>query len=290
MEDLKNTNSTYDKGITLLKNSLKRYEEGDFEGGDKDRKLANELLDKSHFEEESKYNDDILYGENRNFGIINNVIVENVKNIYKNKQNLKPVGKILKYIKNTPLLKEQFEIYTSLENAETSDVETYLNEAIKILPTLNKKEVINENKKLIQMIRDCNLDECIAIPEAKINLYEAIEFFLTNQKNLSNIDNFNLNKNIIKEYIEKIKNTISVNESEENLIKELNEGNKENVFNRYKTETVNMISNQLSLAENINDKLDWNNMLTRVLIKQFDEKRILEDIKNFIDIQNIINE
>lgn len=302
MEDKKNNNTLYDKGIILLKNALKKYEDGDFESADNDRKLANEIFDKAHTEE--KYDDNILYGENRNFGIIYNVVNENTKTAYKTQKGLKEIGVVLKHIKNNKILKEQFEIYSSIEkNQIKNDTMHYVNEAVAMLPSYNKKEIFKENDNLIKIIRNNNLNECINIPEEKLNLYEAIEFILLNKKNITNIDSFKSSKNTILEYVNKHNKVPSlseeknvkeatevISEEEKKLTKELNEGNKEEIFNRYKTETMKMISEQISLSENLNDKIDWNSMLTRVMIKQYDENKILEDIYDFINVQNIINE
>lgn len=300
MEELKNNTTSYDKGIVLLKNALKKYEDGDIEGGDRDRNLANELLDETNNEQ---LDDVALYGENRNFGIIFNVITENVKNAYRTNENLKEIGKVLNFLRKSKLLREQYNIYSLLEETQiNNDVEHYVNEATELLPTFNKKEIINENIKLIKLIRENNLNELIEINDDKMKFYEAIEFILLNKKKISNIDSFKTNKNIIKEYIEKYNKTTEldesnisnekedITESEKNLLKELNEGNKEEIFNRYKNETMKMISEEIVSAKNTDEKIDWNNTMTKVLMKQYNENRILEDICDFVKIQDVINE
>lgn len=307
-------NPTFSRGLTMLKNAVKKYEEGDIEGGNKDREIANDLMDKSSFEEQPL--DDIkLYGENRNFGIIYHIIEENIKNSYKDKKKMKSIASILKHIKNNNILKEQYDIYTSLKSARVNNgVDSYINEAVTILPRLNKKNVVKSNKELINLIRKNNINEMVGIEDNTIKLYEAIEFLLLNTKNLSNIDKFNLNKNVLKEYIENNKPTVDegkkitkedyiaeynkiiselsehITEDEELLLKELNENDHKTVFEKYKNETIKLISEQVSISDNIEDKMDWNSLLTRLSLKQFNENRFLEDIKDFVETQNIINE
>lgn len=317
MED--NT-SIYDRGITLLKNAVKKYEQGDNEGAEKDRQLANQLLDQATMNgeaDEIQLDDAKLYGENRNFGIIYNVIEENAKLSFKDNKQLKKVANVIKYIKSNDILKEELNIYSTLENIKVEDADSYINEAVAILPKLSKKEIVKANEELIGIIRENKLNEFININEDKISLYEAIEFIILNKKTLQNINEYNSNKLNIKEHIEKnslneqkdvdnesmsydaYKNDViktidrlseGITEDEEMLLKELNENSKEEIFNKYKNETVKMISEQISTFDSLKEKIDWNNILTRVSLKTFNENKLFEDVASFINIQNIITE
>ena len=313
MENINNTDN-YKKGSTLMKSALKKYEEGDYKGGDKDREMANHFFDKK---EEmpltfSEKDDVALYGENKNFGIIYNVFEENVKNIIKGKKNYKAIKEITNFIKNNKVLKEQFDCYTALKDKRVSqDVENYLNEAIDFLPNLNKKLVIKENTKLINLLRKNNLDENIHIDDEQIKLYESIEFFLLNKKNLNNINEYNVNKAVIKEHLEKksidenienlnqkdyyneVKSIVEkynkgLNEDEINLITELSENDNKAVFEKYKNQTIEYISEQIKNTQDVNEKIDWNNILTKISIKQFNQEKIFEDVVSFLNVQNII--
>lgn len=315
MENINNTDN-YKKGSTLMKSALKKYEEGDYKGGDKDREMANHFFDKK---EEmpltfSEKDDVALYGENKNFGIIYNVFEENVKNIIKGKKNYKAIKEITNFIKNNKVLKEQFDCYTALKDKRVSqDVENYLNEAIDFLPNLNKKLVIKENTKLINLLRKNNLDENIHIDDEQIKLYESIEFFLLNKKNLNNINEYNVNKAVIKEHLEKksidknienlnqkdyyneVKSIVEkynkgLNEDEINLITELSENDNKAVFEKYKNQTIEYISEQIKNTQDVNEKIDWNNILAKISIKQFNQKKIFEDVVSFLNVQNIITE
>ena len=315
MENINNTDN-YKKGSTLMKSALKKYEEGDYKGGDTDREMANHFFDKK---EEmpltfSEKDDVALYGENKNFGIIYNVFEENVKNIIKGKKNYKAIKEITNFIKNNKVLKEQFDCYTALKDKRVSqDVENYLNEAIDFLPNLNKKLVIKENTKLINLLRKNNLDENIHIDDEQIKLYESIEFFLLNKKNLNNINEYNVNKAVIKEHLEKksidenienlnqkdyyneVKSIVEkynkgLNEDEINLITELSENDNKAVFEKYKNQTIEYISEQIKNTQDVNEKIDWNNILTKISIKQFNQEKIFEDVVSFLNVQNIITE
>ena len=310
-------NELYQKAGTLMQRALKKYAEGDNEGGDKDRELANQLYDQAK-EEMERVSKNImgLYGENRNFGIIYKVFEENAKDLIKENKNTKPIGKFIKTIKSNKILSEQFKIYDTLcNNTINIDAEDYINEAISIFPTFNRKEVIENNEKLISIIKENKLDELIDIDDETLSLYESIEYLLLNKKTLSNIEDYKNNKDVIKESLIKRFNSVTeennsitesdyksdvfnviskyskeLNSDELQLMEEICNSDKCEVFNKYKKETIKYITEQISNSSNVEDKIDWNNLLTKVNLKEFNEKTILEDVFSFIKINNIINE
>lgn len=311
MEEMNNFSDLYEKGNVLLKSALKKYEEGKYEEADKDRELANQYYDNAKSDNQNVELDiTSLYGENRNFGIIYKVIVENIKKQRTIKNGKKFINETIKFIKNNPLLKEQLSLYDTLSTIDVEDIETYINEALSLIPSFDKKSVKEINENLIKMVRNFNIDELIEINDNDMNLYESIEYLMFNKKTLNNIIDYNKNVNVIKENIESrqsnkkesitvedydrnlnniIENlNLSLNEDEMNLLKEINESDKKSLFNKYKQETLQFISEQISSTSDITEKIDWNNILTRVNMKQFNESKILEDVLSFINIKNII--
>lgn len=309
-------NDKYKKGSVLMKSALEKYEKGDYEGGDKDREMANKFFDEETepdvaFDE----TDDLaLYGENRNFGVIYNVFEANAKNFVSENKNLAAIKEIAKTIKSNKVLKEQFDCYDALKNRKIKgDASDYVNEAISMLPSLDKKEVRKSNAELISLMRKHKLDERINISEEDMELFESIEYVLLNGKNLKNINDYNESIEVIKENLEKRSNekteeftcnedfdkyvqevlnrqALELSEDEEKLLKELNEGKGEEMFNEYKNETLKFVCEQIDKAESVEDKVEWNNILTKISIKQYDKNKMLEDIASFINVQNIINE
>lgn len=318
MENNLEHNELYKKGGLLMQSALKKYAAGDNEGGDKDRQLSNEYYDQAK-DELNRISDNItaLYGENRNFGIIYSVIEENIKNYIKENKNSKAVSEFIKLIKSNKILKEQFNIYNTLCNSVTTlNAEDYLNEVLAIIPNFNKKEIFENNSKLIDFIHKNKLDEFIDIEDEKLELYEAIEYLLLNKKTLTNIEVYKKNKDVIKEslnarleknqisddivmnessYSSELKNTLKkhlneLNEDELMLIEELYKGNKQEIFNKYKNETLNFISEQITYSSTLEDKIDWNNIQDKIKLKEYKENTYFNDIISFINIKNIINE
>ena len=143
-------NDNYEKGTLLMTQALKKYAEGDYEGGDKDREKANKYYDLAKLEinsEESKITS--LYGENRNFGIVYKVLESNFNNAIQDKKIIKkPLVEALRKVKKNKQLNEQFKIYNAFTYPQNVvNVEEYVNEVIALSSKYTQKELnlVNEN-------------------------------------------------------------------------------------------------------------------------------------------------
>ena len=305
MEDF-NTNSQ--KGSTLMQQALKKYADGDFEGGDKDRKMANKYFDMASMQINSEAGKmSQLYGESRNFGVIYNVFEQNIDNIYQDESKKHIIKEVYDMIKSDKLLNEQFKIYDMFE--KTTDVENvkdFVNETINIINGFDKKQIKECNEKLIKVIKDNKLNEYVDIPEETENLYEAIEYVILNKKTLDNVNNFIKAQNVIAEHIEKnqkesleenkkslsfesFKNDLdkeekklqeNINEDEKKLLDMFTDPktNKRAVFEIYKSETLNKIKGVMQISEET-DREAWDKVYENVNSKTYSEKMT----------QNIIN-
>ena len=253
-----------------------------------------------------------MFGENLNFGVIYNIIESNSNKIYENaKQYPKVYKSLINEIKSDKILKGQFDVYNALVNASNvSDAREYVNEAVSSFPHFSKKEICKSNKKLIDIIRKGKLDEFIDIDDDKMKLYESIEFILLAKSKFNKIGEYIKAKNNIVEYVSNHGEIISeniernydetlkelsekydkeLNDDEKNLIKliEATE-NKEEFFNDYKKKTIKSLTENLEKYDG-NDKVELENVVEKINRKSYDEKTILTDIAEMIEIQNIIN-
>ena len=291
-------NNNSQKGATLMQQALKKYADGDFEGGDKDREMANKFFDLASQE---------MNSESRNFGIIYNVFEQNIDKIYNDDTKKHVIKEAYDLIKNNKLLNEQFKIYDMFE--KTNDVENakeFVNEASSLINQFDKKQIKENNEKLIKLIKDNNLDEYVDISEETENLYEAIEYIILNKKTFDNLNSFIKAQNVISEHIENNKKNVvnedtdrfSFNKFKEELDKEekqvnetINEDekklldmftnpktNKKVVFENYKTETLNKIKGAMQISEE-NDREAWDKVYESVNSKTYSDKMT----------QNIIN-
>lgn len=283
-----------------MQQALKKYADGDFEGGDKDRELANKYFNMASMEINSEAGKITqMYGESRNFGVIYNVFEQNIDTIYEDKTKKHIIKEAYDLIKNNKLLNEQFKIYDMFEKAENIDnSKDFVNEASGLIKHYNKQDIKESNEKLIKLIKDNHLNEFIEIPEEIENLYEAIEYVILNEKTLDNINNFIKAQNVIAEHIEKNKNNINENKEkfsfdnfkkeldnkEQQLEENINEDekqlldmfanpktNKKSVFENYKTETLKKIKDAMEISED-NDKETWQKIYENVKSKTYSDK------------------
>lgn len=301
-------NEYIQKAQKLMAEALKKFEESDFEGGEECRKKANNLYDQA-FEsiDRNELNIRNVYGESRNFGVIYNVFEQNIDNIYQDDKKKHIIKEAYKLIKNNPVLNEQFKVYDMFEKANDIDnTKDFVNEASGLIKHFNKKQIKENNEKLIKLIRDNKLNEYVDIPEETENLYEAIEYVMLNKKTLNNINDFLKAQNVIVEYIEnnkkqnidESKNTFTfenfqdeLNKEEKKLNENINEDekkllemfanpktNKRSIFENYKSETLKKIKGVMQISEE-NDREAWNKVYESVNSKTYSNKMT----------QNIVN-
>lgn len=297
------------RGKVLMQRALDELDKGNVEAFETDRALANKYFDEIGSEDEEM---DALYNESRNFGIIYKVIEENVQNLLETKDGVKSLRRIVKEIKGDKVLHEQFKAYNNLmPSSHISNINEYINEAISIIPKFNKDEVKSANEKLIHIIKEEKLDEMVDIDDDKIDLFEAIEYVMMNPKTLSNIDNFVNATNVIKETIEKIPNcekeelTVDdyakelnkmseslgkeLNSAEINLIKDVNEGKGEELFNEHKTATLSKLNDIMSKESDIDTKSRLSQIYEKISRKSYNKENAVVDISEMIEIQNTID-
>ena len=303
------------KGSVLMQQALKKYAEGDFEGGDKDRAEANRWFDLAARQLTSEAGKmAMLYGESRNFGIIFNIIEQNMNKLLETKKGKEFIKKAYKMIKGNNVLNEQFKVYDFFEKANyVENSKEFVNETLSIIKTIDKKQIKENNEKLIKLIRDYKLDEMVEIPEETENLYEAIEYVLLNEKKLENVNKFINATNVITEHIQNAQRNTNVEddktfnsfkdkiEAEESKINEnINEDekklldtfmssktNKKEIFENYKKQTLEKINDTILTSEN-EDKESWQKIYESVKSKNYSDK-MTENIVNCAEMLEICN-
>ena len=171
MLDIKNT---YEKANRLMEGAMAKYAEGDFRGGDADRDSANKLYEQARKEINSqKGKDDILYGENRNFAIIYKVLEENSVDMFKKKKDNPKLANVVNYIKGNKVLMNEMKVLNALMYPKyVADPVNYVMEALSFIQGKNKKQIVEENNRLIQKIRKLGINEMVDIGDDEIKLLE----------------------------------------------------------------------------------------------------------------------
>lgn len=311
-----NKQDLYNKGNALMERAMKKYANGDSKGGDEDRKLANECYDA--VTESAVKNDEkirSLYGESRNFGIIYKVIEENTENLYADKDKRKAFKGIIKLLKEDKTLNTQFKLYDALRNPQNVDnVPTYVDEAVNLAKsTINEKKIRESNERLLKAVQKANLFEYVDIDDDEMELYENVEYLLLNNVTFQTLNewsaakarvrgyvtNHNLNesrgalsesefKTKFSEITSKYANGLT--DDEYKLISEIYESdNKEMLFEKKKQDAINMLT-EYAKTSNDADKDEVASIVERINEKQYNEKTLVTDIAELVEISQIMNE
>ena len=309
-ENTENTEDPQYRGKVLMQRALDHLEKGNIEEFETDRALANKFFDEMNAEEEEM---DALYNESRNFGIIYQVIESNVPTLLETKEGQKVLRNIIKTIKGNKILHEQFKAYNNLQPLhKINNVDEYIAESLSLVPKFNKKDVKENNERLIKLIKKYNLDEMIDIDDEKLNLFESIEFVTMNKKSLKNIDDYvNATKMIkesiinlpvsetkdfsIEDYAEEINNVSEniakeLNSAEIKLLKEVTNGNSEEYFNECKSKTLSKLDEMISNEKDIETKSRLSKIYEKINNKRYNKKNAIVDIAEMVEMQDAIDD
>ena len=309
-ENTENKEDPQYRGKVLMQRALDHLEKGNIEEFETDRALANKFFDEMNAEEEEM---DALYNESRNFGIIYQVIESNVPTLLETKEGQKALRKIIKTIKGNKILHEQFKAYNNLQPLhKIENVDEYIAESLSITPKFDKKDVKENNEKLIKLIKECKLDEMVDIDDEKLDLFESIEFVTMNKKSLKNIDDYvNATKMIkesiinlpvsetkdfsIEDYAEEINNVSEniakeLNSAEIKLLKEVTNGNSEEYFNECKSKTLSKLDEMISNEKDIETKSRLSKIYEKINNKSYNKKNAIVDIAEMVEMQDAIDD
>lgn len=304
-------NDNYEKGSLLMQQALKKYADGDIEGGDIDRQKANEYYDLAKMEANSESSKiSALYGENRNFGIIYKVLESNFISAINDRSIQKnTLLEAFKKVKKNKKLNEQFKIFNAFTNPHNIDNPSeYVNEVLSITPFQIQEELNKVNENLISYIEQKNINEMIQIDDKELDLFESINYLITHHKNINNINEFIKHKNNIVNYInehniissEKIdideqvnehinsleeKYDLILNEDEKQFISEcLSNPLKEDFFNENKQQLISLIEERINSS--VNNREQWVELKNQINESVFNKNTFITDIAKIIEIQN----
>lgn len=313
-----NYNELYHKADTLMRSALKKYSEGNYEGGNHDRAEANRLFDQAENYVNSEAGKlSIMYGENRNFGIIYKTIEGNAQSLYENKKSNKALAKIAKCIKENRVLKTQFDVYNALVYPKkVANAQAYINEVTLLIPTIGKEEIKENNEKLIKLIQNLGLNEAVDINDDTMKLLESVEYVTLNRKNFSNINehlnayecitehinkvckgNSNLSKTVDEVYnegIDKISESFENNltEEERNFINEISSKTQDEqkaILEDKKNAVLAKVKTKIGTSTgDVREK--WEKINESISSIEYDEKTVLSKLAELDEIGNTISE
>lgn len=286
------------KAMTLMQRALEQYEEGRFDMGRHTRILANKYFEKVDAEMDTEEGrEKSLYGENLNFGVIYRVLEENLEKMYRSVEGRKILGSVTSMIKESKVLKDEFTLYGAFDNTEdTLDIDgrQYVNEVLDMAQRHSKDDVIASNRGLLRMMKRFDgLNECVVIDDRDMDVFDAVEFVLLNERSMSNISEYAKVKSILAESItpsednDEAVDDDSITDDEKLLVDEYTgTDDKEGMFNSYKDRLICTIDR--NIKENEGKDSDAANRLNaikeQVASKRFTEENGLSDIAKFAEV------
>lgn len=226
--------------------------------------------------------------KNLNIGIVNFIISNKLKESYFNnnliEESKEMTFNFLDVVKNSPILQLEFEVFNNLENKFIDNDITaarYIDNNIKLFEVYTLQELKNEHKKLKSFLTENE----VPIDTHKMLLYKSIntlikESLKTNEEidvdkihesftfvlnhikepkktTIFEIDDKSINEEVIEVAINKFNEKYkSLNEDDMNLVQnliKLNDKEKENLLETYKSETISLLENMNN--DNVKDNI-----------------------------------
>lgn len=302
-----------EKGIKLLNEALKCYEQGEYSSAYKAYQKAGSFLTEADNRANTNEGQiSLRYGGNRNFGVIYKIFESNTKNLLRDKSSQKKLKKIMGLIRENKVLNDEFNTFNAFTNpTNVTNPNEYVSEAISLVTRYSKKTIRENNEKLINLFKEYNLNENISIDDNEIELFENIEYLLLHNKDFKNINKYNEIQNKLCEYVTEnnvmLTESVSIddlyenklnevidkhgkelNEDEINLIMEVSDPVKaKKLFNKYKADVVSLVNEQINAGKDVES---WKTILEKINSKVYEQKNALTDIAEFIEIKNEIEE
>jgi hypothetical protein len=252
-----------------------------------------------------------------NFGNIKdtfkNLVVESV--IKKDEKGKKLFSKFLKTIKENKTLKNQYLIYSNLQNSKFDDVveaKEFVRENIELLKGLNEGHITKGNKFFLKLLKGNK------IVKENQEFYNKVSYLVNTEKTPSNIKKINESINyIVKPMLEKeeveevvtesidlppsVLTKLAVNkfnskysnitESEKEIIKTVLNGtneDKENIYNKLKRECIDGIDSKLNESSDLELKDKLLKVKDKLLNSGFNLDTFSTDISKFYDLKESI--
>lgn len=305
-------NTNIENGVKLLNEAVSDYEKGNMAAAyEKYQEAGKFLTEANDFAKTEEGKTSMKYGWNKNFGAIYKVFESNTKGMLRNKSSKKQLSNIIKTIKENKVLSDEFSAYNAFTNpVNVGNTNNYVAESISLIAHYSPKTLKENNEKLINLFREYKLNEDVVINDEEQELYENIEYLITNPKSFSNIGKYENIYNNLCDYVnenkiergEKIdldeaynalmndvvdKYKATLNEDEIKLIRDVttNEAKAKKLFFENKNKVIELIKKE-ALTENQEEKQEWETLLENINGKVYESNTALANIAEFIELRN----
>lgn len=200
----KTISQIHTEGYNLLGEAVKMMKAGKVQEAENLRNKATKILDEAVIAaQQDAERVNALYGEKCNFGIIYNVLENNLTNLMSSKSGRKVISEAVKMIQSDDALKGQFNVYQSVEQpTNTTNPDLYLEEALKLMPPVSPEQIEKSNRCLLEAVRKSGVvDELVDIDDKILECYDAVECLLTTPQTPANLDKIVEARTTIVNYI-----------------------------------------------------------------------------------------
>lgn len=281
-------------------NTLKRFKES-FES------VLNEKIENALISETVKSI------EKMPFGTIKNIFEGITDRLSESRKGKNLIGKYVRTIKENNDLRTLYSVYDIIEKPsylENSNI--FLSEAVAIAKDINKKNVEEAKKSVVNIVKECitlsNItnDELNSLINKNKELNESINYLISTNKNASNIFDYvnkmeyvngYINENAPKEGKEVVEKSvkeligdlneslIGLSESEARAMRDLilvdlSKCDKKQLFEQYKENCINSMNNIIESTDNVEEKSRLSTMREKLMGKEYSEETLKEDIIN----------
>lgn len=251
-----------------------------------------------------------------NFGILNNIFENVLPELFKKDRKL--IGCVMRTIKEDKNLLSQFQFYNALRNYNgNTDSTIFVKTALSLTENkLDKKTVIESNRKFAKLIKENNLYSEDSLDEDKKLFFESCNNLLTKRESLSNINTLTESLSTVSDYISKHKvvktdkvdldemlskydKTLkeNLNEAERSLVMDITNINnknadvkRENLLNKFKTDSLSEIHKLLETTDDIDEKESLKSLEEQINSMNYCSETIVKDLAKLIEIYDILKD
>ena len=303
------------KAMTLMTSALKQYDEGKFDMAEHSRQEANKLFDEVKNEMSTQDGmDKMRFGESRNFGMLYRIYEDNALDFYaKDREKL---VKLTETIRKNPVLLSEFKTYQAfLDPNGVENTESYVNEAVNLTERHDVRTLKKANTEFLSTMRELGLNENVLFSPEEIQLFEDIEYVITNIPDITNINRYMNVKKSLRECVEQ-RNTNGGRNSDEmkqavdeayqglsnkygseltkdeiELVESMTSDDKkaERRFYEVKEGLLRKIGKEIETS-NENDKIRWNTLKENIQSKNYSKPTALVDMAEMLEAAGVFED
>lgn len=302
-----------EKGKRLMESALHMYSNGANIKAYKTFMEAEKYLSEAYNAENTKNGQDAMkYGDNLNFGALYKVFESNAGAMFKDSKKHTALKRIVETINSNKVLKDEFNAYNAFTNPmNVTDAGVYVNEACNMMKKHTAEELLENNRKLMNVMRANGLDENVPFTDDETELFESVEYLMTTKSGFGNIGKVSSAKEILRENVEKNnrdssegcnieeeynrridalleKYDVMLSDDEIELIKETRDKKSaEAKFNSLKSELKEELGRLVSSGT---ESDSWKAILEKIEAKKFNAGTALQDIAELMEVKSEIED